>query len=96
MLLPQRIRRFYENTPLQIPKVWGLSRKHFRVETPEHRFVKLNELENRLNERELSSYCWKLTPLHVYFSVLNWLFPERIGKKYKASYGVIYTGIAGP
>ena len=26
--------------------------------------------------------------MHVYFSVLNWLFPERVGKKYRARYDV--------
>ena len=30
--------------------------------------------------------------MHVYFSVLNWLFPERVGKKYKARYCVPLNG----
>ena len=27
-----------------------------------------------------------------YFSVLNWLFPERVGKKYKGNYAVPLNG----
>lgn len=30
--------------------------------------------------------------MHVYFSVLNWLFPERVGKKCKAQYCVPVNG----
>jgi hypothetical protein len=30
--------------------------------------------------------------MHVYFSVVNWLFPERVGKKYKAKYCVPLNG----
>jgi hypothetical protein len=30
--------------------------------------------------------------MHVHFSVLNWLFPERVGKKYKAEYCVPLNG----
>jgi hypothetical protein len=30
--------------------------------------------------------------MHVYFSVLNWLFPERVRKKYKAGYNVPLNG----
>jgi hypothetical protein len=30
--------------------------------------------------------------MHVYFSVLNWLFPERVGKKYKARYCLPLNG----
>jgi DNA primase catalytic subunit len=52
----------------------------------EGRFVKLNHFRNRLNIKDLRFYCWKLKPLHVYFSVLNWLFPEQVGRKYKARY----------
>jgi DNA primase catalytic subunit len=92
MLSPQEIRRFYERTPLQIPELWSLSSKHFRIETPDRRFIKLNELENRLNQRELSIYCCQPTPLYIYFSVLNWLLPERVGKKYKASYCASLNG----
>ena len=56
------------------------------------RFVKLNHFQNRLTEKDLKYYCWKLKPMHVYFSVLNWLFPERVGKKYKARYCIPLNG----
>jgi len=86
------IQRFYLDYPLQVPCLWNLSRKHFRVSLGEGRFVKLNKFENRLNGRDLKFYCWQLRPRHVYFSVLNWLFPERVGKKYKARYCVPLNG----
>jgi len=41
---------------------------------------------------ELRDLCVKLAPLHVYFSVLDWLFPERVGKKYMAKYAVPVGG----
>lgn len=76
------------DNPLRVPGFWNLSRKHFRVQLHDGRFVKLNHFENRLTEKDLRYYCYKLKPMHVYFSVLNWLFPERVGKKYKAQYCV--------
>jgi DNA primase catalytic subunit len=72
--------------------LWNLSRKHFRIETINGRFIKLNKFENRLNEKDLKYYCYKLKATHVYFSVLNWLFPERVGKKYKARYCIPLNG----
>jgi len=80
------------DSPLNVPSVWRLSRKHFRVVLSDGRFVKLDRFANRLNSKDLRFYCWKLKPLHVYFSVLNWLFPERVGKKYKARYCVPLNG----
>lgn len=55
-----------------VPNLWNLSRKHFRVKLREGRFIKLNKFENHLSAKDLKSCCWKLKPLHVYFSVLNW------------------------
>jgi DNA primase catalytic subunit len=92
MLEPWRISRFYSNSKLEVPTMWNLSRKHFRVQTLDGRFIKLNKFRNRLNERELKDFCIKFSPLHVYFSVLNWLFPERVGKKYKGNYAVPLNG----
>jgi DNA primase catalytic subunit len=63
-----------------------LSRKHFRVRVEGGKFVKLNNFQNRLTAQDVRFYCAKLAPQHVYFSVLNWLFPERVGKEYKARY----------
>jgi len=91
-LLPlEQIQRAYLDSQLQIPRLWNLSRKHFRV-VSNGGHIKLNRFENRINEKELKYYCYKLKPTHVYFSVLNWLFPERVGKKYKARYCVPLNG----
>jgi len=86
------VKRFYQNSSLNVPNLWNLGRKHFRVQVFDGRFVKLNKFRNRINERELKMFCVKLAPLHVYFSVLDWLFPERVGKKYKAKYAVPVGG----
>ena len=92
MLTPRQIEKAYLDCPLRIPKLWTLPRKHFRVVLPNGRHIKLNKFENRINEKELKYYCFKLRPIHVYFSVLDWLFPERVGKKYKAKYCVPLNG----
>ena len=92
MLSPSEIESFYINSPPQLPSLWKLTRKHLRVALSDGRFVKLNKFVNRLSVKDLRYYCWKLKPLHVYFSVLNWLFPERVGKKYKARYCVPLNG----
>lgn len=92
MLKRWMVRRFYQNASLDIPKIWNLSRKHFRVQVFDGRFVKLNRFRNRLNERKLREFYIRLTPVHVYFSVLDWLFPERVGRKCKAKYAVPVGG----
>jgi hypothetical protein len=91
-LSPKQLEKEYLDTPLQIPDFWNLSRKHFRLELFDGRHLKLNKLENRINAKELKFYCWKFKPAHVYFSVLDWLLPERVGKKYKARYCVPLNG----
>lgn len=88
MLDSLKITTYYINSSLNVPSFWNLSRKHVRIQTTNGRFVKLNKFENRLSPRELKDYCVKLSPLHVYMSVLNWLFPERVSKKYKGNYAV--------
>ena len=75
LLSTRMIQKTYMDSPLNVPALWNLSRKHVRLETVSGRFIKLNKFENRLNEEELKFYCFKLSPMHVYFSVLNWLFP---------------------
>jgi len=92
MLEPWEISSFYINSALKVPHIWNLSRKHVRVRTSDGKFVKLNKFENRINAKELRDYCVHLSPVHVYFSVLDWLFPERVGKKYKANYAVPISG----
>jgi hypothetical protein len=43
LLYPKQIEKAYLDYPLRIPELWNLSRKHFRVETFEGKFVKLNK-----------------------------------------------------
>jgi hypothetical protein len=88
MLEPRWIRSFYLNGGLKVPELWMLSRKHFRVETAGGRFFKLNRFRCRLNLEKLKELCATYSPLHVYFSVLDWLFPERVSKKFKAKYAL--------
>ena len=86
------IRDFYRNAPLDIPACWNLSRKHFRVVLRDRRFYKLNKLWNRINTRELRHLCTKFAPYHVYMTVLDWLFPQRVGDKRKANKAVPIGG----
>jgi DNA primase catalytic subunit len=86
------IRRYYKDAPLEVPAFWNLSRKHFRIVIWNGKYLKLNKFRNRLGIRELKYYCVKYAPIHVYFSVLDCLFPERVGKKYKANYAVPIGG----
>ena len=86
------IRAYYETAPLDIPNLWNLSRKHFRIVSPNRKFLKLNKCRNRINVRELRYFCIRYAPLHVYFCVLDWLFPERVGKKHRANRAVPLQG----
>lgn len=95
VLSRSEIESYYLNTkPLQgyVSGSWHWARKHYRVETLKGRWIKLNRFENRINPRELWEWCRKIKPRHVCFSVLDWLFPEVVGKKYKASYAVPIGG----
>jgi len=88
MLDPHQIRQVYlrgfkETVVLdEWPGVW---RKQFKIRTLEGRFIKLNRLRNRLNLRSLLGLCVRYTPLHLYMSALNWLMPERVGRKSRAN-----------
>lgn len=55
-------------------------------------FVKLNLFENRINARELRNYEHKYAPRHAFISMMDYLFPERVGRKYKAKYSVPIVG----
>ena len=92
MLSESEIGAYYLANPIRVPSFWNLGRKHIRLSLRDGRFVKLNKYENRLNERDLRSYCYNFRSMHVYMSVLNWLFPERISKKYKARYCIPLNG----
>jgi DNA primase catalytic subunit len=69
-----------------IPDRWRICRKHFRAVVSDGRFVKLNKFRSRLNMGRLRDLCVKIKPIHLYFSVLDWLFPDRVGVKSKAKY----------
>ena len=86
------IRWFYRTQPVQVPESWDLSRRHLRLETLNRKFVKLNSFENRINPKELTKYCIRYAPRHVYASALKWLFPERVGRKCKANFAVPFAG----
>ena len=93
MISVGEIRAFYGSGHVfQVPSPWNLSRKHFRIETLNRRFVKLNRFENRVNANELRKFCVRYAPCHVYMSALDWLFPERVGKKRKANRAVPVGG----
>jgi hypothetical protein len=77
------IRRAYQRLPLR-EEPWRFSRKHFRIELLNGVFVKLNRFENRINSWELRRYLHKYAPRHAFMSVTDYLFPERVGRKYKA------------
>lgn len=88
MLEPHKIRQFYlrgfkETTKLNgWPGIW---RKQFKIRTHEGYFKKLNMLRSRLNYMNLTGFCVRYTPLNLYMSALNWLMPERVGRKSKAN-----------
>jgi DNA primase catalytic subunit len=48
------------------------------------RWIKLNRFENMINSRELMKYLEKYVPAHAYMSVMDWLFPERVGLELKS------------
>jgi hypothetical protein len=83
---PGLVKRYYEATRIPENLPWRLSRKHIRIVTRNGRFIKLNTLRNRINPKALWRLCAKYAPTHVYMSVLDYLFPERVGLKSKAKY----------
>ena len=86
------ISEYYREAPLTIPKAWNLSRKHFRIRIWNGKFLKLNKFRSRLGVRELKYYGVKYAPISLYFSVLDWLFPECVGAKHRARYAVPIGG----
>ena len=77
---------------MKVPTCWNLPRKHVRVVLANGTYIKLNRYRNRLNARNIKNLCVKFAPIHVYFSVLDWLFPERVGKKSRASRAIPIGG----
>jgi hypothetical protein len=89
---PDLVKRYYETASIPGNLPWKLGRKHIRVVTRDGRFIKLNTLRNRINPRALWRLCAKYAPTHVYMSVLDYLFPERVGLKSKAKYAYPIRG----
>ena len=83
---PGLVKRYYEAASIPENLYWNLSRKHIRIVTRDRRFIKLNTIRNRINPRALWRLCARYAPTHVYMSVLDYLFPERVGLKARAKY----------
>jgi hypothetical protein len=83
---PTYIREFYSRAPFDEFGLWKFSRKHFRMELFNHRFLKLNtESRARLGIKDLRFLGSKYAPLHLYTSVLDYLFPERVSSKERST-----------
>ena len=89
MLDQNMIRRFYIQG---FEDVWSIGRKQIKIDLGERNFIKLNKFRNRLNFRSLRRYCIHFAPAHVYMTVLNWLMPERVGKKRGANHAYPIEG----
>jgi len=77
------IREYYSRAPFDEFGLWNFSRKHFRIELFNHRFLKLNKKRARLGLKDLRILCGKYAPSHLYMSPLDYLFPERVSSKEK-------------
>lgn len=86
MLEPYQIRQFYlRGFRPQFhgwPRIWN---KQFKTVSAQGDFRKLNKLTSRLNIRSLITLCAQRAPVGLYFSIMNWLMPERVGKKASAN-----------
>jgi len=75
------IREYYRRAPFDGFNLWKFSRKHFRIELFNHKFLKLNGRRARLGIKDLRLLSSKYVPIHLYMSVLDYLFPERVSSK---------------
>ncbi len=78
MLTPSQMAIAYMDSTLNVPKLWNLSRKHFRFKTFDKKNHQTQPDSQPAYERDLKFYCWKFRPVHGYLSVLDRLFPERV------------------
>lgn len=82
----EKIRRFYLDgfEEKMIHKAWPrLWSKQFKIRT-NNTFLKLNRFRYRLNYKSLKKFCVHYAPFNLYMSVLNWLMPDRVGRKREA------------
>jgi hypothetical protein len=87
------MRRFY--TCVDFDRYdWRFRRKHFRIETLNGKWVKLNK-QHSLSVTWMWKAFFKYVPRHAYMSVTDYLFPERVGRKFKAKYAVPMGGDFG-
>ena len=84
-LTSEMIKRFYTRFyHTEVHRNWkSLWRKAYKIETVDHQFINLNRMRSRVNFHSLKRFCLEFTPLHLYMSVLNFLFPERLAEKSK-------------
>ena len=76
------IREYYAGARLLDYGLWRFSRKHFRAELRNGVFLKLNGPRRaRLDARDVQGIASRLAPMHLYMSVLDYLFPERVSGK---------------
>ncbi len=79
LLSPSQIRLYYISKTIIIPKIWNVSRKHFRVVLGDGRFVKLNHFLNSLDAEDVRFLCMKLRLMRAreaITDVANYLFPR--------------------
>lgn len=87
------VRAFYNKVTPEFPRWVRAGRKHYRIELWNGRFLKLNRFENRIQPYELRRYLIRYAPKHAYMSVLDWLFPERVGGRGKANSALPLDGV---
>jgi DNA primase catalytic subunit len=93
MLEPHKIQQFYlRGFRPQLegwPRIWN---KQFKILTVQGTFLNLNKFDNRLSTRSLIALSAQHAPVGLYFSVMNWLMPERVGKKSSANKAYPFSG----
>jgi hypothetical protein len=72
---------YYLRSNLSDYGLWRFQRKHFRAELSNGAFVKLNGRRARLDAKDLQKLAVRIVPKHLFMSVLDYLFPERVSDK---------------
>jgi hypothetical protein len=95
VLTSNQIRQYYyqgfKEEPVHRQWRW-LWNKHFKIRAQDGNFYKLNKLRPRLNFQVLKRLCIHYTPRSVYMSVLNYLMPERVGRKKYLKWAYPFSG----
>ena len=88
MLSLGQISQFYMNFyHTEVHRNWkSLGKKIYHVESVDNQSIILNEESRGVHFHSLKRFCLEFTPLHLYMSVLNFLFTENSEKsKYKTA-----------